>query len=139
MHSTPLRTAAIAALIALAPLAAHAQGKAAAGNVDAFIQQWDPDKDGTLSLDEVKKAADARFDALDKDRDGTLDRKELRGLVSKQEFAKVDPDKDGTLDKTEYQALVAQRFQAADPDREGTLDKKELSSRAGKALLRLLQ
>jgi Ca2+-binding EF-hand superfamily protein len=139
MRSTSLRIAAFVALFALAATAAFAQGKAASNGIDAFIQKWDPDKDGTLTLDEVKKAADARFDALDKDHDGTLDRKELRGLVSKQDFAKLDPDKDGTLDKNEYQALVAQRFEAADPDREGTLDKKELSSRAGKALLRLLQ
>jgi Ca2+-binding EF-hand superfamily protein len=139
MHPTSPFKAAIVALVALAPLAAHAQGKAPAGDVDAFMQQWDPDKDGTLTLDEAKKAADARFDALDKDHEGTLDRKELRGLVSKKDFAKGDADKDGTLDKSEYQALVAQRFEAADPDHEATLDKKELGSRAGQALLRLLK
>jgi Ca2+-binding EF-hand superfamily protein len=116
MYPTPLRLTAIMLFVLLAPLAAYAQGKPpAAGSVDAFIQQWDPDKDGTLSLDEVKKAAEAKFDALDKDKDGTLDAKELRGLVSKSEMAKLDPDKDGTLDK------------------------KELGSRAGKALMRLLQ
>jgi Ca2+-binding EF-hand superfamily protein len=140
MNPRSLRKVAAVLFMLLAPLAAYAQGRPpAAGGVDAFIQQWDPDKDGTLSLDEVKKAAEARFDALDKDKDGTLDAKELRGLVSKSEFTKLDPDKDGTLDKTEYQALVAQRFQAADPDKDGTLDKKELNSRAGKALMRLLQ
>jgi hypothetical protein len=31
-----------------------------------------PDHDGTLSLDEVKKPASVRFDALDRDHDGTL-------------------------------------------------------------------
>lgn len=140
MDPRSLRKVAVVLFVAIAPLAAYAQGKPpAAGSVDAFLQQWDPDKDGTLSLDEVKKAAEAKFDALDKDKDGTLDLKELRNLVAKNDFTKADPDKDGTLDKTEYQALVAARFQAADPDKDGTLDKKELSSRAGKALLKLLQ
>ena len=59
-----------------------AQTKPAAAKVDAFMQQWDTDHDGTLSVDEVKKAADARFDALDGDHDKTLDRKELRGIVA---------------------------------------------------------
>jgi Ca2+-binding EF-hand superfamily protein len=59
--------------------------------------------------------------------------------LSAKEFAAADPDKDGTLTKDEYLAVVEQRFKAADPDNDGTLDAKELSSRAGRALLRLLQ
>ncbi len=124
---------------ALTPVAGHAQSKGAAANLDAFMQQWDPDHDGTLSLDEVKKAADARFDALDADHDGTLDKKELGRAVSASDLKRADTDKDGTLDKTEYEAIATQRFQAADPDHDGTLDKKELGSRTGKALMLMLQ
>jgi Ca2+-binding EF-hand superfamily protein len=127
------------ALVTLAPLTVQAQTKAPAANVDSFLQQWDTDHDGTLTVDEVKKAADVRFDALDGDHDGTLDRKELRGIVAGKDLTKADGDKDGTLDKTEYEALAAERFKAADPDHDGTLDKKELNGRAGKALLRMLQ
>jgi EF hand len=133
-----LVTTAFAAL-ALAPLGATAQTKPAGAKVDAFMQQWDTDHDGTLSADEVKKAADARFDALDGDHDNTLDRKELRGIMSATEITKADGDKDKTLDKTEYGAVAAERFKAADPDKDGTIDKKELNSRAGRALLRMLQ
>jgi Ca2+-binding EF-hand superfamily protein len=122
-----------------APLIAQAQTKPPAAGADALLQQWDTDHDGTLTVDEVKKAADARFDALDRDHDDTLDGKELRGILSAKELAQADGDKDKTLDKTEYEAVAAQRFQAADPDHDGTLDKKELNSRAGKALLRMLQ
>ncbi len=130
----------IAALLLIgAPVVGLAQSKSPVGSLDAFIQQWDSDHDGTLSLDEVKKAADARFEALDRNHDGTLDRKELGGAVTAKEFAKADIDKDRTLDKKEYEAIVEKRFRAADRDHDGTLDKKELSSRAGKALLRLLQ
>ena len=133
-----LVTTAFAAL-ALAPFGATAQNKPAGTKVDAFMQQWDTDHDGTLSADEVKKAADARFDALDGDHDKTLDRKELRGIVAGKDLTKADGDKDGTLDKTEYEAVAADRFKAADPDNDGTIDKKELNSRAGKTLLRMLQ
>jgi Ca2+-binding EF-hand superfamily protein len=127
------------AVVAFAPLGAAAQTKPAGAKVDAFMQQWDTDHDGTLSADEVKKAADARFDALDGDHDNTLDRKELRGIVAGKDLAKADGDKDGTLDKAEYEAVAAERFKAADPDNDGTIDKKELNSRAGRALLRILQ
>ena len=75
----------------------------------------DPDNDGTVDLDEAKKAASTLFDKLDRDHDGTLDRREIRGRLSGAELTAADPDKDGTLDE------------------------KELRSRAGQALLRLLQ
>src|SRR5215831_3875939 len=99
----------------------------------------DTDNDGTVDLAEAKKAASAVFDRLDRDKDGTLDRRELRGRLNPKELAGADPDKDGTLTKDEYLAVVEQRFKAADPDNDGTLDAKELSTRAGRALLRLLQ
>ena len=88
---------------------------------------------------QLNKAGGALFDKLDRDHDGTLDKRELRGRLSAKEFAAADPDKDGTLTKDEYLAVVEQRFKAADPDNDGTLDAKELSTRAGRALLRLLQ
>ena len=99
----------------------------------------DPDNDGTVDLDEAKKAASALFDKLDRDRDGTLDQRELKGRLTAAEFAAADPDKDGTLSKDEYLQVVEQRFKRANPDNDGTLDEKELSSRAGRALLRLLR
>ncbi|MGH6936940.1 MAG: calcium-binding protein, partial [Methylocella sp.] len=46
---------------------------------------------------------------------------------------------DGTLTKDEYLGLAEKLFNAADPDKDGTLDEKELKSKAGRALLRLIQ
>ena len=97
------------------------------------------DNDGSVDLDEAKKAASALFDKLDRDHEGTLDRRELGSRLSAAEFAAADPDKDGTLSKDEYLKVVENRFKAADPDNDGTLDEKELRSRAGQSLLRLLQ
>ncbi len=101
--------------------------------------RFDTDSDHTLDLDEVRKAASDRFDALDTDTDKTLDTKETTGVLTGSVFRKADPDSDGTLSKDEYLALVEQRFHAADTDHDGTLTRKELTSTAGKALLRLLQ
>jgi EF hand len=57
----------------------------------------DTDADGTVDLAEAKKAAETLFDKLDHDHDGTLDSKEVRGRLSKGDFAVADLDKDGTL------------------------------------------
>ena len=103
------------------------------------MQALDADNDGTVDLEEAKKAASTVFDKVDRDHDGTLDRRELRGRLRPGEFAAADPDKDGPVSKDEYLKLVEERFKAADRDNDGTLDDNELRSRAGRALLRLLQ
>ena len=103
------------------------------------MRALDTDNDGTVDLDEARKAASALFEKLDRDHDGTLDRRELGGRLSAAEFAAADPDKDGTLSKDEYLKVVENRFKAADPDNDGTLDEKELRSQTGRSLLRLLQ
>src|SRR5215831_17225379 len=112
--------------------------QAAARRADP-IRMFDADKDGTLDLAEVKKAASDLFTKLDRDHDGTLDKRELAGRLTAGELAAADPDHDGTLTQDEYLAVVEQRFNAADPDKDGTLDRKELNSKAGQALLHLLR
>jgi Ca2+-binding EF-hand superfamily protein len=104
-----------------------------------LLKGLDTDADGTVDLAEAKKAAEALFDKLDHDHDGTLDLKEVRGRLSKGDFAAADLDKDGTLSKDEYLTLVEKRFKEADSDHDGTLTAVELRSSAGRALLKLLQ
>ena len=103
------------------------------------VKMLDTDNDGTVDLQEAKKAASDLFAKLDRDHDGTVDKKELAGRLTAKEMATADPDHDSTLTAEEYLAIVEQRFNAADPDKDGTLNAKELNSRAGKALLRLLK
>jgi len=99
---------------------------------------FDTDNDGTVDIDEAKKAASALFDKLDTDKDGTLDLKELKGRMTKKEFAAADPDKDGTLSKDEYLAVVEKRFKAADPDNDGTVSAAEFTTATGRSLRQLL-
>ncbi len=122
-------------LVLLAPAGADAAGRKAA---PPALAQLDTDHDGTVSLDEVKKAADTRFDALDTDHDGKLEAKELTGVVSARALKKADTDKDGTLDKAEFEGIATYRFQKADTNQDGTLDDKEMKSYQGKALAKLL-
>jgi hypothetical protein len=100
--------------------------------------RFDTDNDGTVDIDEAKKAASTLFDKLDTDKDGTLDFKELKGRLTQKEFAAADPDNDGTLSKDEYLALVEKRFKAADPDNDGTVSAAEFKTAAGKSLGQLL-
>jgi len=133
------RRTAILGCLACATLAASASPAfAAAAKRSRAMQALDPDNDGTVSLDEAKKAGSSLFDRLDRNHNGALNKRELGGRVTPQEFAAADPDKDGTLSKDEYLTVVETRFKAADPDNDGTLDHKELSTRAGRALLRLV-
>jgi Ca2+-binding EF-hand superfamily protein len=99
---------------------------------------FDADNDGTVDIDEAKKAAGELFDKLDTDKDGTLDVKELKGRLTQKEFTAADPDNDGTLTKDEFLAVVETRFKVADPDNDGTVSAAELKTAAGRSLSQLL-
>jgi Ca2+-binding EF-hand superfamily protein len=104
----------------------------------SVMSKIDIDHDGSVSLDEAKKAAIAKFDTLDTDKEGTLDASELTGILARNDLIKADKDKDNTLDKAEFLALVEKLFAAADKDKDGTLDATELSTEQGRALVALL-
>jgi len=123
--------------IVIGAFAGVGQVQAQRPNVDAFLQQWDTDHDGTLSVDEIKKAAIARFEELDRKHKGRLSRNQLAGVLTLQQFRQADKDKDRTLDKDEFLSVVEKLFQAADKDHDGTLDNKELGTSTGRALLKL--
>jgi Ca2+-binding EF-hand superfamily protein len=102
------------------------------------MQALDADNDGTIDLDEARKAAGGVFDRIDGNKDGNLNRRELGGRVTPAEFAAADRNRDGKLSKEEYLSVVEKRFRAADPNNNGKIEEKELLSRAGRPLLRLL-
>ena len=70
------------------------------------VTRFDTDHDGTVDIDEAKKAASDLFDRLDTDRDGSLSIKELQGRLTGKGFSAADPDKDNTLTKDEYLTVV---------------------------------
>jgi Ca2+-binding EF-hand superfamily protein len=136
MKLTPVNTLALACLLAVSlPLVVSNVSPAFAASA---LESLDPDKDGTVDLNEAKTAASALFDKLDVDHDGTLDRKELGDRISAEDWKVADPDNDKTISKDEYLAFVEVAFKRANPDNDGTLDAKELKTPAGRALLRLV-
>lgn len=100
---------------------------------------FDIDKNGVLSLAEVKSAAAARFDELNPDQDDSLDEKEAAPALKDQAFRQADGNGDGKISKAEYLAYVERMFLLANPDKDGTLDRAELGGDAGQALMRLLR
>jgi Ca2+-binding EF-hand superfamily protein len=128
------RNAFTVALAALVGAAAPAHAATKTGSAVRF----DTDNDGTVDIDEAKKAAAELFDKLDIDEDGTLDVKELKGRLTQKEFTAADPDNEGTLSKDEYLAVVEKRFKATDPDNDGTVSAAEFKTAAGRSLSQLL-
>ena len=99
----------------------------------------DRDNDGTIDLDEAKRAAGSLFDHLDRHHTGTLSHAQLgKRRLTAEEFSWADRDHDGTLTKDEYLALVERQFRAADTDHEGTVSRAEFNARTGLPLRRLL-
>jgi Ca2+-binding EF-hand superfamily protein len=133
-----LNTLILASLFAASALPASVVTIASPAFAASALKTLDPDKDGTVDLNEAKTAASALFDKLEKDNDGTLDRKELHGRIPDAEWAVADPDNDKTISKDEYLAYIEAVFKKADTDNDGTLDAKELKTPAGRALVRLL-
>jgi Ca2+-binding EF-hand superfamily protein len=122
----------------LAALSASLAASTGALALHAVIQALDTDRDSTLDLAEVRKAASDMFDRLERDHDGTIERKEIGPRISKRDFASADVNQDGLLAKDEYVALAEKLFRAADVDNHGELGERELQSPAGRALARLL-
>lgn len=104
-----------------------------------LIDEMDTDHSGSLSLDEVKKAATKVFDKLDKDHSGTLDRKEIGKRISDANFKLADPDGSGTLSRDEFVAYAEKLFKEADAGHDGALSHDDLKTPAGKALEELLE
>ena len=123
--------------VAIAALVGATGTAWAAGS--SLVGHFDTDNDGTVDLAEAKKAAADLFDKLDTSKKGALDRRQLKGRLSRGEFAAADGDKDGTLSKTEYLAVVEQRFKAADARHDGKLVTWEFHTPKGAALTRLLR
>jgi Ca2+-binding EF-hand superfamily protein len=138
MKLTTVRTLTLASLLAVSIAPAVFVTSASPAFAASALQTLDPDKDGTVDLNEAKSAASALFDKLDVDHDGTLDHKELKDRISAEDWKIADPDNDKTISKDEYLAFVEVAFKRANPDNDGTLDAKELKTTAGRALVRLL-
>jgi Ca2+-binding EF-hand superfamily protein len=126
-------------LFGLASCMAASPAFARGGARPSSFAAIDRDADGTIDLDEAKRAAGLLFERLDRRRAGKLSPAQLgRRRVTLAEFSWADRDHDGTLDKDEFIALVERQFKAADLDNDGTVSRAEFKARSGLPLRRLL-
>jgi hypothetical protein len=129
----------LSGLLTAGYMGAASSALATGGGRPASFEAIDRDRDGTIDLDETKRAASLLFDQLDRHRTGKLTRSELgHGRMTLAEFSWADRDHDGTLTKDEYLALVERQFRAADLDHDGTLTRAEFKARSGLPLRRLV-
>ena len=131
------RALTLSSALLLGALGPVSEAEAQRVNVRAFIEQYDADQEGTVKLEQIRRAAVERFQVLDRKHKGTLTRSQLAGVLNFQQFRKADKNKHGSLDQDEFLSVIEKVFQEADTDHDGTLDQKELSSSAGQALIRM--
>jgi len=146
-----IAAAALAATVALAPLAASA----AAGDGDARqdrlqkraemmskrFDKLDKNKDGAVDKAEMEAASKRAFDKADTNKDGVIDEAEAKAIRDrlaerrgdrpakanrKDRLARADVDKDGKITRDEFAASAAPWLMRADSDKDGRVTKAEL-------------
>ena len=138
------RNIALAAVITTAILVAPiAQAvDLAESRLESLFKKADVNNDGKLTREEAKAMPRVlkNFDAIDTDKDGTVTLDEIRAAMAKaktgkdmheqavERFKAADKDKDGTLTKDEARAMpkVAKNFDAIDADKDGTVSEQEI-------------
>jgi Ca2+-binding EF-hand superfamily protein len=126
---------------------------------EEFIKQFDKNKDGVLTADELPPGLARAFERADANGDGKLDVKEVGELLKilKQRFSsataepgpamkaeienrvkdileRMDTNKDGKISKEEAKGMVAENFERLDLNKDGFVDREELT----KAVTRIL-
>jgi Ca2+-binding EF-hand superfamily protein len=119
---------------------------------EEFIKQFDKNKDGLLTAEELPPGLARAFDRADLNRDGHLDAKEVTEMLKilKQRFAagapepspamkaeverrvkaqieRLDTNKDGKVSKDEAKGPLAENFDRFDLNKDGYLDKEEMT------------
>ncbi|HEX7955179.1 MAG TPA: EF-hand domain-containing protein [Burkholderiales bacterium] len=125
-----------AALVASSAFCADQPG----ARLEAAFRKADTDHDGTLTKDEAKAMPRVakNFDTIDGDKDGTVSLQEIRASMKQahkamheralERFKSADKDNDGTLTRDEAKAMprVAKNFDAIDADKDGTVSEQEI-------------
>ena len=102
----------IAAITLFAAGNSFAEQPGSIERLDRLFEQIDLDASGTLTVQEMRAAAAARFNALDLDGDGKVtmsERHSSRDNRLKIRFDRADTDGSGTLDIGEMQEVAKQR------------------------------
>jgi len=132
------RTALCAAVTCLALLAGATQVSAQGGQ--RFFERLDQDRNGTVTLGEMRAMRNRRMAMIDANGDGRISRREFmsarppwaRGRPRPQMarrrariFSRIDADGDGYISEGEREASLVRWFARMDADRNGRLTRRE--------------
>jgi len=99
----------------------------------------DGNKDGKITLDEIRPKAERRVLRLDADSDGTVTAAEIdtyltKGLERRKTrlLSRLDADKDGKITQDEVDRFIEALFNDADSDHDGGVTLAEAREKAGK-------
>lgn len=109
------------------------------GSTSRFMQFFDTNKDGVVSLDEFNSAMLARFHAMDTDHNGVVSAKEFYAYIQHRRLQhrearlkQMDANGDGRVTEAEYLAYMNKeakiRFDRMDKNHDGILTANELVS-----------
>lgn len=105
-------------------------------SAEGWLTQVDANKDGAVSLDEIKTARNARFADFDRDKDGVVNSAEVEAAVregvermTKRIVRRFDKDRDGTITRDEFNRFAVERFSWLDLNDDGTVTKDEMPRR----------
>jgi Ca2+-binding EF-hand superfamily protein len=126
---------------------------------EEFLKQFDKNKDGVLTADELPPFLARAFERADANGDGKIDIKEVGELLKilKQRFGsgtpesapamkaeverrvnemmeRMDTNKDGKISKDEAKGVLAENFDRIDANKDGFIDKDELTKAVSRFL-----
>lgn len=97
------------------------------------LQRIDANKDGRISLDEIKPRMDKRLALADGDGNKTITAAEIDTMLQKRLENRrnrimqlLDSNKDGSITQAEFDRVVEDMFDKADADNNGGVDLAEL-------------
>jgi hypothetical protein len=123
-----------------ADASSHKKAAKAAPKSCPALNAIDPDNDGAMTLIEAKRRALVVFAKINPDGDRTLEHAEVKGRLSKAQFAAADVlRKDGKLSRLEWLHLTKSLFRLSNTDGDRTIECNELAKGPGKTLYLMLR
>jgi len=123
------------------------------GGMPPMFSQFDTNKDGRVSLQEVQEGTARLFKEIDTNKDGFISKEEMqahhkamhekRGEMMREKWKAADKDADGALSRAEIEAgnmpMLARDFDKLDKNKDGKLTPDEMRMGMGMGMHKGMQ